>query len=216
MKTSTSRSVSFALIAVSFIAAFYFYPQFPEQVITHWNLAGQPDGYSSAAFAAFFIPILSLILYVLLKLLPKIDPRREQYEKFKPTYNLIVTVLILFLTCIHFLVAYSGIGYDLPIHIIVPIMVGLLFIILGKYLRNVKNNWFIGVRNPWTLSNEKVWDRTHHFTGKVFVVAGICFLLIGLLPAELITPIFIAIIAGIIIIPNIYSYIAWKANSTGN
>ncbi|MES2437055.1 MAG: SdpI family protein [Patescibacteria group bacterium] len=209
MKTSLSRSITFALLVLSFIAGSYFYPRFPEQVVTHWNLVGEADGYSTPFAAAYFLPILSLMLYVVFKLLPKIDPRKDMYAAFKETYNLIVVSVIVFLTIMHLLVGFYGLGYTIPIHIVVPIMVGALFITLGSYFGKIKNNWFVGVRNPWTLSHAKVWDKTHAFSGKLFVIAGVLFIGMAFIPNQYITPLFIAIIAGIIIIPNIYSYIIY-------
>jgi len=103
-----------------------------------------------------------------------------------------------------------GIGYNLPINVVVPIMVGLLFIFIGNYLGKIKQNWFIGIRTPWTLANEEVWNKTHRVGGWAFIIAGVLFLITPLV-ANRWSIIAILILVGITIISVIvYSYILFK------
>ena len=84
-------------------------------------------------------------------------------------------VVLLFL--VNMLVIGVGLGYDIPMNSTPLILVGLLFIVIGNYLPQCKPNYFVGIKTPWTLSNEEVWRKTHRFSGKVFVVLGIIMIL---------------------------------------
>ncbi|PIZ98949.1 MAG: hypothetical protein COX77_02965 [Candidatus Komeilibacteria bacterium CG_4_10_14_0_2_um_filter_37_10] len=198
------------LIALATVASLYFYQHFPERVPTHWNFAGEADGYSAKAFAAFFFPALIIVLYLLFNFLPKLDPKRDRYEEFVPVYLRFKLVLVAFFVILYFISSLVGIGYNLPINVVVPIMVGLLFIFIGNYLGKIKQNWFIGIRTPWTLANEEVWNKTHRVGGWAFIIAGVLFLITPLV-ANRWSIIAILILVGITIISVIvYSYILFK------
>jgi len=164
-------------IAFAFIGSIYFYVHFPEQVVTHWNLQGQPDDWSGKTFAAFFFPILILGIYILLIFLPLFDPLRKRYEEFSKTYQIIRFALVTFFTGIYFLASLSGLGYNMQIGKIIPAVIGLLFVILGNYMPKIKKNWFVGIRTPWTLASEEVWNKTHRLGGKIFILAGVLMIL---------------------------------------
>lgn len=198
------------LIVLAVVASFYFYQNFPERIPTHWNFAGEVDGYSAKAFAAFFFPALILGIYLLFNFLPKFDPHQERYEEFAPIYLRFKLVLVAFFTVLYFISSLVGIGYSLPINIIMPILIGLLFIFIGNYLGKIKQNWFIGIRTPWTLANEEVWNKTHRLGGWAFIIAGLLFLLTPLLANQW-SIIAILILVGITIISVIiYSYFLYK------
>jgi immunity protein, SdpI family len=197
------------LIIISILASFYFYANFPEQVPTHWNWQGQPDDWSSKAFGAFFFPALIFGLYLLFIFLPKIDPRKKRYEQFQNTYHRFKNVFILFFTIIYFTASLNAIGWNIKIEWVVPTMIGLLFIFIGNYLSKLKPNYFIGIRTPWTLANEEVWNKSHRFSGKVFALMGVFMISTLFLPKDIgawlvIGPIFL----GIAII-LIYSYLVY-------
>ena len=198
------------LLISAFVASFYFYANFPERVPTHWNFKGQVDGWSSAAFAAFFFPVLNLGMYLLFLVIPYIDPKKERYEEFKHVFHIFKNFLIAFMTVIYFLTGLNGMGYNLPINVFVPIMVGILFILMGNYMGKLKSNWFMGARNPWTLSSEEVWNKTNRITGKIFILSGLLMILEGFLPDNVKLSFFIFIIALMVIVPNLYSFIIYN------
>ena len=157
------RSRWFGLV-VAFLAvalSIWAYPQLPPTVATHWNLNGTPDGYSSRAWALSIIPIVLVAMTVVFNVLPKIDPRHENYAKFLSSYWLIANAIIVFLLVAHGMIIAAGLGFSVKVDRLMPLGVGLLFIFLGNFLTRVEPNWFIGIRTPWTLSSDTVWRKTH-------------------------------------------------------
>jgi immunity protein, SdpI family len=197
------------LIILSIGISSYFYSKFPEQVPTHWNFKGNIDGYSSKEFAAFFFPALNLGIYLLFLALPYIDPKKARYTEFKHVYHLFKNLIIGFLTIIYMLIGLIGIGYPLPVEIFMPILVGLLFIIMGNFMGKIKSNWMMGLRTPWTLSSEEVWNKSHRFGGKAFMASGSLIIISALVPGPIQFALFIISIAIAVILPILYSYILY-------
>nr|MDH3162754.1 SdpI family protein [Bacillus licheniformis] len=114
-----------------------------------------------------------VFVYVLMFLTPKIDPRRKNYQLFSKTYYILINAILLIFSLINVLVIMTGLGYDLPAGDIVPVLVGALLIVIGNYLPRVRSNFFFGIKNPWTLSSDSIWKKTHRFAAKVFTLAGL-------------------------------------------
>jgi uncharacterized membrane protein len=207
--TIKSEIFSLLLIAISIVASFYFYAHFPEQVITHWNFAGQPNGWSGRGFAAFFLPVLLIGMYLLFIFIPCLDPKKERYGEFAKVYNIFRNFILFFLVLIYFIASLNNIGFKLDVGIWVSATVGLLFIILGNYLGKLKTNWFVGIRTPWTLSSEIVWNKTHRFGGKVFIIGGLLMIFAGLAPLTWRLPIFVADIIILLFGTVVYSYVVY-------
>jgi uncharacterized membrane protein len=209
-KKITNEIFPIFLIVLSFFASVYFYLHFPARVPTHWNYSGQIDGWSSGGFAAFFFPFLNLGIYLLLTFIPMIDPKKENIDQFGKYYIMFKSAMVFFMTAVYFMVGFAGLGYNIPIGTYVPVMVGFLFIFLGNYLEKIKMNWTIGMRNPWTLSSETVWNKTNRLTGKLFMIAGVLIAMEAITPKVLIIPVFIFAISMIIVVPTVYSYLLFK------
>ena len=168
-----SEIVIFGIILLSFILSAYFYPQMPEQVASHWNAQGQVDGYMSKSWGLFFMPFVLIGLALLFLAIPRIDPLKANIEAFRKYYDGFVILFLVFMLAVHFQVILWNIGLQISPNVVMPIALGLLFFYAGILCENAKRNWFVGIRTPWTLSNDKVWDRTHQIGGKLFKVAGV-------------------------------------------
>lgn len=164
--------LSFGLILVTFIFCIAIYNKLPDSIPIHWNVNGDIDNYGSRPFI-FLGPILSLLSFLGLKFLPKIDPRSKNYIKYEKQYDVIVFFLVLFLCLLSFVTIFASLGYNIPVDKIIPLIVGILFIILGNYLPKCKSTFFFGIRTPWTLSNDDVWRKTHRLSGKLYVISGL-------------------------------------------
>lgn len=171
-----------SLILLAFIVSIISYRYLPDQVATHWGTNNQPDDYSSKLTAVLIMPLMSIFLYVMFYVVPKIDPKKENYQKFQKSYVLIIRAIITFMFIMHLVVLGNGLGYDINVGLITPIGVGLLFMLLGNYMPRFQHNYFIGIRTPWTLANEEVWRKTHQFTAKLFVIGGGIMVLASFLP----------------------------------
>lgn len=171
-----SEIIPLLIIIISFALGIYFYQHFPEQVVTHWDFEGKPDGYSGKFFGALGLPFILLGLYFLLLFLPVIDPKRERYVAFQKIYHMFKIVFLSVLFAVFLASGLYNLGYKIPMNFIASISVGFLIVFLGNFMGKIKSNWFIGIRTPWTLSSENVWNKTHRLGGWLFVILG--FLLI--------------------------------------
>lgn len=204
--TIKSEIFSLAVLAISIAASFYFYVHFPAQVITHWDFAGQPNGWSGRAFAAFFFPALLIGIYLLFFVLPQLDPKKERYAEFARVYTIFRNFIVFFMAIIYFIASLANFGLKFDVGIWVSAAVGLLFIIMGNYMGKLKPNWFVGIRTPWTLSSETVWNKTHRFGGKVFMLGGLIMIITSIAPMSWRLPLFIADIIVLMLGTVVYSY----------
>lgn len=211
-KTNKSHeAIIILLLIASAVASYFFYQRFPEQVATHWNYEGEVDGYSSRAFAAFFFPCLAIGIYLLMTFLPLVDPRKERYADFSKAYNVLRLSLTILMIALYGIISLNGLGYKVPVGLIMPIGIGLLFIIIGNFLPKVKRNWFVGIRTPWTLSSEDVWNKTHRVSGKLFVIGGILMMLMVFVNSAPWWWAVFASIMGIMILGTVgYSWFIWR------
>lgn len=194
-------------IAVSFVATVILLPRLPDPIPIHWNAAGQPDNYAPRFWGAFALPLTALGLYGLFLIIPTLDPRRENYAKFADTYQILRVLFVLFMVFIQGITLYSILVTDSQLNTnLVLIGVGLLLVVIGNYMPRVRHNWFVGVRTPWTLSNEEVWRRTHRLGGQVFVLGGIIIAASAFLPAEWGLVLMLAAIVLMALVPVGYSY----------
>jgi uncharacterized membrane protein len=205
-----SRWFGLVMAGLAVGLSLWAYPRLPERVVTHWNVHGQPDGWSPRLLAVAIVPLVLVALTGLFALLPRIDPRRANYEKFLDTYWLIANGVLTFMVGVHALTIASGLGMAVPIERVVPLGVGVLLIFLGNYLARVEPNWFVGIRTPWTLSSDTVWRRTHRTGGPVFVVAGVVVAVAAIAPRAAALPIMVVAIAAASLIPVVQSYILWR------
>jgi len=181
-------------------------PYLSDKLPTHWNIAGEIDNYQSKTEALALLGALNVGLYALLSFIPFVDPRKEKYAQFIKIYRLFKLLLIVFFGIVTVLILLSGLGYAVPMTIVMPLMVGGLFIFLGNYMGKIKQNYFLGIRIPWTLADEDNWNKTHRFGGKVFFVSGIVIVLSGILTPAVAYQVLLGTILVIIFLPMIYSW----------
>jgi uncharacterized membrane protein len=189
------------------------YSQLPARVPIHWNINGVADDYGTREFAALFIPGLSLPLWLLFLLMPKLDPltitspERFSYAPFLDTLRRYLNFILLFMAGLH--VTTLGIALGWPIHIgqVLMIGIGLLFAAMGNEFGRLKRNSFAGIRVPWTLANEEVWRISHRVGGRAFVIVGLVSVLCGLIvPPEIGIIVLMILVLGWVVFTMVYSY----------
>jgi uncharacterized membrane protein len=183
-------------------------PELPAEMATHWNAAGQPDGTMSKPVALTFIPSITAVLLILFSVIPRIDPLRENIAAFRSVYDWFVVVFAVFMTVIHGGIIAFNLGYEFDFTLLVLAAVAGLFYYVGMLLTHAERNWFVGIRTPWTLSSDEVWERTHRLGGRLFKLTAIL-TLIGLLFGEyavyfLLVPALLT--AGITVVYSYYLY----------
>jgi uncharacterized membrane protein len=204
------------LVAAGFALGAYFYPRLPDIVPIHWDSSGNVNGYGSRFTGAFLLPIINLAVYLLLVLVPHIDPRAKNYEKFQGSYQIIKSLVIAILLITQVCTNLIALGIRIDINLIIGIAVSLMLIVIGDVMGRFRHNYFVGVKTPWTLANEDVWRKTHRLAGPLWVIGGIANLVLTVLNREIEAAGLIIIVAAISIIPLVYSYIAFRKAGGGN
>jgi uncharacterized membrane protein len=153
--------------------ALFNYNALPDQLPSHFGLSGEVDGYWGKNSAIAFLGALGLFLPLLMHLTRNIDPRKQNYEKFENAYAMTRLALALLFDFIFVLVVSYGLNMHIDIGKVTIGAVGILFVVIGNYMPQVKDNYFFGVRTPWTLNNSEVWRKTHRFAGALWVIAGL-------------------------------------------
>jgi uncharacterized membrane protein len=213
MKTIKNDWLIWLMLLAPFIFLVLYWEKFPDQIATHFDLEGNPNDYSGKTFGLLFEPLMNIGLYFLFIVLPKIDPKRANYALFSDKYRIIRIAMHAFIAGMCFLNAFYSLGYHFNMGMIVMYSVMLLMLVLGNYMGNIRPNYFVGIRVPWTLASEEVWTKTHRLAGKLWVFSTLLmFALIPFLPFT--EYFFVAYITIITLIPIIYSYIVFKKITT--
>jgi len=175
---SLSRSLLFSRLswmvaALSFLTALVALPMLPEVIPVHWNLVGEPDGFSGRLVGAFGLPVIITLTLLLLQFIPRFDSRKEGFEQGRDLYRVVVFATVSMLFGLEMVVLLIALGMDIAVEVVFPMMIGLLFIVIGRVLPHLRQNTTIGIRLPWTLHDEENWKKTHQKGGFLFVAGGI-------------------------------------------
>jgi len=192
-----------ALIPIVYL--FLNWDALPEQMPIHFDFKGQPNGYGSRLTYV----ILPLGIYLLMFVLPLIDPKKANYEIFRQSYFKLRVILGLFFAAMTILIIYNQLHPMENMKLLLPILVYFLFTVLGNYLGTIKPNYFVGIKVPWTLNNDEVWTKTHRMAGKLWFWGG----LLGITLTLIIQNAFVALIPISLICalaPIVYSYLIYQ------
>lgn len=217
IKFSLKTEIAPLLILLAAISlSLWSYNLLPDQVITHWNFAGEADGWGSRQFHAILFPSMLAAIYLMFNFLPKIDPRSDRYAEFSGVYLIMRNFIMLIMMIIFAAATFVNLGYQLNIGGIVAGAVGLLIIVIGNYFGKLKRNYFVGIKTPWTLASENVWNKTHRLGSRLFIVWGALLVTSPWLPAPIA---FLILFGGIIAMLawlSIYSYVLYRNEKKNN
>jgi uncharacterized membrane protein len=209
MMLRKAEIAAIGIVLFTFLISFYFYPQLPENYASHWNFVGEIDGYLPKVWGIFLIPAVMGVLVVILSIVPRFDPFPENVRSFKSYYDGFIILICLFLLAIDLQSIFWNLGFQVSPNATFPILFGILWFYLGILLEKTKRNGFCGIRTPWTMRSDTVWNKTHRIGGKLFKWAGLMALL-GIL-FQPISLIFVLIpVLGIVVYTLFYSYREYK------
>jgi uncharacterized membrane protein len=179
MSTKTTLTICLALIVISILAGVMLWNQLPDQMASHWNANDQVDGTMSKFWGVFLMPLVTLGMMALFLIIPNIDPLKANIAKFRGTFNLFIVLIIVFMLYVDKLTLIWNLGYQsFKMSAAMLPFIGVLFIAIGYMLKKAKRNFFIGIRTPWTLSSDTVWDKTHQLGSVLFILSG-AFAIVG-------------------------------------
>lgn len=188
----------------------------PPRMAIHFDFRGRPNGFMAPGPFMLEMEGIGLGIYLLLLFVPRIDPKKQNYALFAKTFFIFRATILLINAAITCLILMMGVGMIIHIGRITILLISLLFMVLGNYMSNIRPNWFVGIRTPWTLSSEKVWKKTHQLGGRTFFFAGLVgFILSLFLPNHVLLLAFPVLIGVAVLTPIIFSYLSYRkeANS---
>jgi len=164
--------VSVVFVVLQFLVALYYYPVMPERMAVHWGLSGDADGYGSRFMGLLLIPLVSALMLPILSVLPRIDPSGG-IAGFREGYDWLVAGLMALLSYVYGLSVAWNLGWRFDFGRMLTPAIGGLFYGIGVLMGSTRLNWFVGIRTPWTLMSEEVWDATHEVGGRLFKLCGV-------------------------------------------
>ena len=209
-----SVALLWALALVPLVLVGAFYGRLPDRVPLHWGFDGEINGYGGKG-ELFLLAALGPGMALLLQFLPRLDPKKRNYERFHTYYEATALVVEAFMAGVTGIMLVESLRPGtLSMGRVVSALVGLLFLFLGSLMGKVKPNFFMGIRNPWTISDPDVWNRAHRLGGGLFFLAGLVTVISALLLPEAVT--FWVLLAGALaaaLVPTVMSYLWYRKRS---
>lgn len=198
------------LILAAVIVTIAVYPRLPEQIPTHWSMSGEVNGWSNRLWGAWMLPLIMAVVWLFMRAIPHIDPRKANYEKFSGMYDALVILILAFMLLMHVVVLLSATGNVIRMDRVVMPATGIFIAIMGVLLPRAQPNWFVGFRTPWTLTSDLSWERTHKAGGALFIALGLLIVASTFIAPE--RAIWLLVVAGLGVVAFlfIYSYQVWK------
>lgn len=211
MKKTTKMQIFISILSLlPLVLVLAVYSKLPDKVPMQWDF-GDKVGYDDKN-KLFIIAIMSIVFAVLFPLLPKIDPKKKNYDKFSSSYQIFQVFMMFFMLFMTAICVIEALRPNtLNVSMLVCIIVGILFAFIGNMMPRFRSNWFCGIRTPWTMSSDENWTKTHRLGGKIFFTAGIITLFSALIPNEYFRfGIMMTVLMIACIVPSVYSYLLYK------
>ena len=200
--------ISSIVILLPMLYGLIMWKELPDVMTTHWGADGTMDGTAGKAFVVFGIPLILLGLHYICLLFTLLD--KKQQEQNKKALGMIfwmVPIISLFVNGITYRAA-SGREFD--VSLVMPVLLGIMFICLGNYMPKIKQNNTLGIKISWTLHNEENWNKTHRLAGKLWVIGGLLMLFSICLPVKVMLAVEVCVMGLGVLIPILYSYAIYK------
>lgn len=197
--------VTSAVILLPVIFGLIVWNRLPEEIPIHWNINGEADSFAGKTMAVILLPAFMLAIHWVCVFVTGLDPKNKNIDGKPLTLVLwICPVISLFVSTI---IYATALGHSIDVNVIMPLVLGAMFVIIGNYLPKCKQNYSLGIKLPWTLNDEENWSKTHRFAGFLWVAGGIAILATAFIGSFII---FIAITLLMVIVPTVYSYRMYK------
>ena len=194
--------ITSVILLLPILAGLILWNQLPEQMPTHWNAAGEVDGWSGKAFAVFGLPLIMVAAQWLCMLGTAADPKKNNHSE--KVLHLVLWIIPVLSVVLHAVTYATALGHAVPMEVVMPILIGLIFTIIGNYMPKCKQNYTIGIKIPWTLDNEENWNRTHRFAGWLWTFCGIAIMCTGFFGGFWV---FLPVTLLMVLAPIIFSYV---------
>lgn len=207
-RTSRLNLISLGLVAAAFAVTAAVYGRLPDRMPSHWNLAGQVDGYAAKPWGPFLMPLVMAALHLLFVVIRRASPKGFRVDAFEKAVAIVEAATLAFLLTIGVVMLLVGLGEPLSMNRVVAVAIGPLFAVIGNFMGKFTRNFFMGIRTPWTLASDEVWLRTHRLGGRLWVAGGLVLFVSGLVGPSL-TPLFV-VLPIITLVPALYSFVIYR------
>lgn len=199
-----------AILSAIVVGTALVWSRVPERVPVHWDIQGQVDRYGSKAEGLLLGPAIAIGIYLLLLVIPRIDPKRANYANFAHPYWLARLAMLIFFAALQLLLVLTMLGHLKSTTGGINVLIGLLFVFLGSIMGKFRQSWFVGFRTPWTISSSRAWNKTNRLGGWLFVVVGCVLIVAGWLDSLLLMGLaFGGMLLGVSCL-TVYSYFLWR------
>ena len=187
----------------------------PDPMVVHWDLAGNPNGWMPRSVGAFITPVIMLVPWLMLRVVPRLDPRRANYQKFTGAYDRSAAAMLGLVFVLHLVLLAAALGYRVPIARIAAALGGVLFLVVGDVIPRVRSNFMFVIRTPWTLSSDRVWARTHRLAGYTMTAAGgVMMLSARFASTEILGAVVMTAVIAALVAPAVYSYLTFRRETS--
>ena len=173
----------------------------PEQVATHFDFEGNPNGWTSRGFTVFGIPLFLLACQWIAAAATLSDPKHKNLSE--KVFKLILWLVPIVSLILVFVTYGYALGYETSEGSIAFAIMGIFFIVIGNYLPKCRQNYKVGIKIPWTLHDEENWNHTHRMAGYLWILGGLIMLANIFLKWDWL---FAVVLAVAVLVPMIYSY----------
>jgi uncharacterized membrane protein len=190
------------------VGALLLYNRLPETMATHFNINNEVNGTMSKAALIILLVVLGLVP-VILRVARSIDPKRANYEQFSKAFEVSRYGVAVLLAVVGWLMIAYNLGAKVDMTKVVMVIIGIFFAIMGNYLTQVRHNYMIGIRTPWTLANEDIWRKTHRMAGPLMMIGGVISIVSVFFSGSVGMIVFLTAIFVSALIPAVYSYVLY-------
>jgi len=214
MSTKSTIITSAILITIAIAAGVLLWNQLPAQMASHWDINDQVNGYMPKFWGVFLMPLITSGMLILFLVVPGMDPLKANIAQFRESFNLFIVLIVTFMLYIHGLTLAWSLGFtNFKMSTAMLPFMGVLFIAIGFILKKAKRNFFIGIRTPWTLSSDSVWDKTHQLGSVLFMASGVLAVIGGFFGGMVAFWMMFIPLIGSSLLLVIYSYVLYRAET---
>jgi uncharacterized membrane protein len=209
MKIRKVEILSFFVVLATFVVAVLVYPQMPDRIVSHWGINGEANDQMGKFWGVFLLPTITLICYLILTIIPRTDPKKQNIQKFQKYYDLFILAFTIFFVYVYMLTIFWNLNYHFVFMQFLTPALAILFYIVGIMFKYVEPNLSIGIRTPWTIANDDVWHKTHKLGSKLFKIAAFICLLGIIMPQYALYFVLLPIIIASLYLV-LYSYLEYR------
>lgn len=214
MKNKRSQGILWVAAILPLIMVAAVWTRLPEQVPLNWGVDGTIS-YGGRAIL-WGLAVINPLIVLLMTFAPRVDPRKENYQKFKGPYSALCLAVVLLMDAVMLItLAESLRPGTVNVYVMVQLMVAVLMMVIGNMMPKFRQTWFCGIKNAWTLSSERVWTRTHRLGGRLYFAAGAAMVVGAFFPPRVGFVLMVTVTVAVTLVATVMSYVWFRQEQAG-